>query len=157
MSLFSRIKWLTLVAFLLVLPGCGEPLPDGFPKLYPVSIQFIQEGEPVAEASVILMPQDDGKWAVGGATDANGIATFRTHGKHSGVPAGKYKVMIQKQDIVQKPTNIPGEFLYDSFDLIDPNFRSENTPLEIEVISGRNKFDPIDLGKSVRIQVPRIN
>jgi len=162
MPLFSKILRLSLVcSIVLCLAGCGgEPRPDGFPTLYPVSLQFMQEGEPVAEAAVVLLPQDGSKWSSGGATDSDGIATFRTHGKFSGVPAGRYKVMVTKQEVVPRGAAAPDPLgtyggPVDVYDLISPDFfQPDATPLEIEVVSGRNTFEPIDLGKKVRIRVP---
>ena len=163
MPLSSKILRLSLVCpivLCLAFVGCGgEPRPDGFPKLYPVSLTFIQEGEPVADAAVILLPQDDNRWSSGGATDANGVAVLRTHGRFLGVPVGKYKVMVTKQEIVPIGATTPDPLgaygLTNSYDLINPDFFNPNrTPFEIEVVSGRNQFEPIELGRKVRIRVP---
>jgi len=92
-----------------------------------------------------------------------GVATFRTHGKYVGVPAGKYKVMIQKCEVVPKGVKNPEPGAYgpvDIYDLVNPNyFKPDKTPFEIEVVADKkkNQFEPIDLGKKVRILVPPIN
>jgi len=159
--IFSKMSWLPLVAFVLVLPGCsGESKPDGFPKLYPVALTFVQEGEPLEGAAVILVPQSDSKWASGGFTDAKGIAVLKTHGKFAGVPAGAYKVRVQKQETGEVPTSIDSTGLTtygtaSSYDVVHPDyFLPDKTPLAIEVVEGKNNFEPFDLGKKARTIVP---
>jgi hypothetical protein len=166
MSVFSKISWLPLVAFMLVLTGCGgEPKPDGLPQLYPVSLKFVQEGEPIDGLAVVLMPQSDSKWASGGVTDANGVAVLRTHGKFVGAPAGAYKVRVQKQETsgeVSTTTDSTGLTTYGTpkmYDLVNPDyFHPDKTPFAIEVVDGKgkNNFEPFDLGKKVHILVPRM-
>ena len=159
-SIFPKRTWLPLVAFVLVLPGCGgEPKPDGFPKLHPVSLTFVQDGEPLEGASVILVPQSDSKWASGGITDAKGIAVLKTHGKFVGVPAGAYKVRIQKQETGEVPTSTDSTGLTTygtatSYDVVPPEyFLPDKTPFAIEVVAGKNNFE-FDLGKKARSLVP---
>ena len=158
---FPKTSWLSLVVFILVLPGCGgEPKPEGFPKLHPVSLTFIQDGEPLVGASIVLMPQSDSKWASGGFTDAKGVAVFKTHGKFVGVPAGTYKVRIQKQETEEASTatDSTGLTTYGTakaYDLVNPDYyHPDKTPFAIEVVDGKNNFEPIDLGKKARILVP---
>ena len=164
MLLFSKISRLPLmcsVIFLIILSGCGgEPKPDGFPTLYPVSLQFMQEGKPCAEASVGLVPQDGSKWATGGSTDSNGIVTFKTHGKFPGVPEGKYKIVISKHE--REESGPAPQSMYEAqktlevYDLIDPDYSiPEKTSLEIEIRPGKNSFDPFDLGKEIRQRVKK--
>jgi len=160
MSVLSKTSWLPLVAFILVITGCGgEPKPDGFPKLYPVSLKFVQEGEPLEGASVVLVPQSDSKWASGGITDAKGVVTLRTHGKFAGVPAGTYKVRIQKQETGEVPTSTDSTGLTTygtatAYDLVNPDyFLPDKTPFAIEVVAGKNNFE-FDLGKKAHILVP---
>jgi len=145
------------VVLCLVVAGCGgEPKPDGFPKLYPVSLKFIQEGEPCADTLVFLFPQEKSKWSSGGVTNSDGVAVLRTHGKFVGVPAGKYKLTVQKYETVSKGSQnseLGAPIKIEVYDIIDANYRDpDKTPLEIEVVSGKNKFEPFDLGKKIRIR-----
>ena len=160
MSNYSKILWLPSVVFMLVLSGCGgEPKPEGLPKLHPVSLKFIQEGEPVEGAAVVLVPQSDSKWASGGVTDAKGVAVLRTHGKFIGVPAGTYKVRVQKQETEAAPTTTDSTGLTTygiskAYDVVNPDyFHPDKTPLAIEVVNGKNNFEPFDLGKKARTLV----
>ena len=163
MLLFSKISRLPLmcsVIFLPLLSGCGgEPKPDGLPELYPVSLQFTQDGKPCAEASVSLVPQDGSKWATGGSTGSNGTVTFKTHGKFPGVPEGKYKIVISKYE--REKIGSESQSMYEVqreevYDLIDPDYSiPEKTTLEIEVRPGKNTFDPFELGKEIRSKVKK--
>jgi len=150
MPLSSKILRLSLVCpivLCLAFVGCGgEPRPDGFPKLYPVSITFVLDGVPSGGIAVFLNSQTS-PWPVAGSTDQDGVATFNTQGRFPGVPAGRYKVTVAK-------TEQEGETV---FDVINPDYgSSEKTPFEIEVIAGRNQFEPLDLGRRVRIARPQL-
>ena len=142
--------------FCLVLAGCsGEPKPDGLPKLYPVSLSFTQEGEPVKDASVRLVAVSESQtnWSVGGSTNATGTAALKTYGKYPGVPEGKYKIVISKYEREQIGN---AASMYDAhgentYDLIDPSFSSpQTTSLTVDVEPGKKSYDPIDLGKKIR-------
>ena len=156
-SRLTRLSILGLMVSYLVLSGCGgEPKPPGLPKLYPVSLKFIQDGAPCADASVVLIPEDGSKWPTGGATNADGVAVLRTYGKYPGAPVGKYKVMVSKQEVeplgtTSEPSPSPKVNVYH---LINPEYSSiVNTPFKIEVVAGKNEFELFDLGKKVRIRV----
>ncbi|MDO4587047.1 MAG: hypothetical protein Q4C95_07080 [Planctomycetia bacterium] len=90
-----------LVALLIglcVCPSCGgKKYPDGFPKVYPLKVKVIQAGAPLADASINFFAEDAtiSKWAVGGTTNAEGIAEIRTQ-NFPGCPAGKFKVVVKK-------------------------------------------------------------
>ena len=105
-----------LICFVLtfaLIAGCSEPLPDGFPKLYPATLTVTQEGEPVAEANVFLYSMDDPsfRWIVTGVTDSKGnaslgtLATTQIHKK--GVPTGKFKVTVNKSKSDEVPELSP--------------------------------------------------
>jgi len=146
-----------LSVFCLVTAGCSNSKPEGLPDLYPVTLKFVQEGAPCADASIILVPQDGNRWTTGGITDANGVAVFRTHGQYPGVPAGKYKVTASKveSELIGPPPKdsmmAPPQKVK-SYYLIDPEYSdSGKSPLLIEVVAGKNNFEPLDLGKKVRV------
>lgn len=137
--------------------GCSEPLPDGMPKLYPVTLEFQQKGTPISDASVRLVPQFNSQWAVGGSTDAKGRIQLKTHGKYPGVPAGKYKICVNKfENEGELPVIGEDTPPMKHFNLIDTPYTLPNqTPLEIEVVEGTNTFEPFDLGEPVRIELKK--
>ena len=154
-------------SILLILLFCGiavggfgcqrENRPPGMPNLYPTTVSVIQDGKPLAEAVVALIPEDAAnQWSSGGVTDARGQLTLMTYGQFRGVPAGKYKVCISKQELVGEldysdPASPRGS--QELFEVIDQVFKSEaTTTLEMEVSSrGKNNVS-FDVGKSVRIK-----
>lgn len=140
---------------LLTICGCSEPKPDGMPPLYGVTLQFHQEGAPLDEASVRLIPQSDNPWIVGGSTNAKGEVRLKTHGKYDGVPAGKYKISVNKF-VSEGELPKVGEYTppMKHFNLVETQYTSPiETPLEIEIVKGKNKFPPFDLGKAVRLEL----
>ncbi|MDR1958459.1 MAG: DUF4198 domain-containing protein [Planctomycetaceae bacterium] len=64
--------------------GCGEKTPEGMPALIKnASVTVIQDGKPLADAKVVLVPTNgSSRWTVGGQTDASGIAKLVTHGQY---------------------------------------------------------------------------
>jgi len=161
----QRILNSSLILFVLAfwVAGCtGSDRPDGLPELHSVVLEFNQAGTPLATASVRLIPQDTSNtWASGGTTDASGKAVLRTHGKFDGVPAGKYKVCVTKQEMSELQDMMPGgdspeppaSAAGKNYDLVDPQYSSPSkTPLEIEVTAGSNSYEPFDLGEAVRTE-----
>ena len=152
-QLFRFVNFCIIV--LLSICGCSEPRPDGMPPLRRVTLEFHQEGVPISEASVQLMPQFASQWSVGGSTNAKGQVELKTHGKYVGVPAGKYKICVNKSESEGELPEIgkvtaPMKFFY----LVETKYTlADQTPLEIEVGEGKNKFEPFDLGKAVRLEV----
>ena len=147
-SFFGFIVLLTMI-------GCSEERPDGMPPLYKVTLQFHQEGTPLGEASIRLIPQFDSPWTVGGSTNTKGEVRLKTHGKYDGVPAGKYKICVNK---FVSEGELPQIGVYTPpmkhFNFVEPQYtQSKETPLEIEVVKGKNKFQPFDLGKAVRLEL----
>jgi uncharacterized protein (DUF779 family) len=154
----KRFKGLyPLILLGLGLFGCCENRPDGLPKLYPVSLQFTQDGVPCGGASAHLVPQDEMLWAIGGSTDVTGTVVFKTHGKFAGVPAGKYKITVSK--IEREEVGSTPKSMYESqeivlYDLIDQVYSyPKMTPLEIEVVPGKKLSESFDLGKQIRVKV----
>lgn len=152
------MKHLSFTIFCAVLcgalVGCGKKLPDGLPNLLPCSVIVTQEGKPLSDAAVALVPQD-GKWSANGVSDANGIAKMYTSGQYEGVVAGKYKVCITKTEIIPgKPlpnsdTSEPDQ----SFTLVEPQYRDQKkTPLTVDIAEGTKEYK-VDAGKAVRTAI----
>lgn len=79
--------------------GCAQPQkPDGMPELYPCVVKLTQEGEPLADASILCLSDDPKliRWAVTGRADANGVAKIFTMGKFEGAPVGDFAVVVSK-------------------------------------------------------------
>jgi hypothetical protein len=155
----------------LTLCGCGgDQRPPGFPKLYPVSIKVIQEGSPLADASVSLRISDASMtWSIGGRTDERGIAILSTHGRFRGAPEGKFKVTVEKiinegeAEMLAAMSGVDAadERAYaaarrghqvNSFSYVNEEYNSFNTtPIEIE-INRKSREIEIDAGPAVKIR-----
>ena len=142
----------------IAVSGCGgAKMPPGMPKLYQVTCSVIQDGQPLADAVVSLIPEETGnQWSSGGVTDAKGQLKLVTYGQFPGVPAGQYKVCIAKQEFIGEmdfsdPASPKGN--RELFEVVDQVFKSGNTTtLQMEVSpKGKNHFD-FDVGKFVRIK-----
>jgi len=156
---------------LSVICGCSsEKRPVGMPPLHPCRVTIIQDGQPLADAMIRLHGTGSGtQWSSSGTTDANGVATLLTQGQFRGVPAGTYKVTVQKVETVSlatpeqlaalekakaenpqwyDPPNIRQEF----WQLVEEKYMLvESTPLEITVSKGQNN-ETLDVGKAVRVK-----
>ena len=95
---YSSLLLICLAATLLM-SGCGDGRPDGFPtKLFSCRIIVLDGEVPLKEASVSLIPENEQqKYSMIGLTDDKGVADIRTaqagyYG--NGVPEGTYKVLI---------------------------------------------------------------
>ena len=131
----------------LCFSGCAPSLPEGMPPIYPCSITLTQEGVPLEGASAALIPEDTTlTFVFAGATTSDGSVEMYSHGKHRGVPAGKYKLIVTKND-----HEIQNEKIWD-VSLVDVKYTKPDTsPLQVEIADKKNKFT-FELGKAVRIQ-----
>jgi hypothetical protein len=144
--------------FLAFLSGCGEKLPDGMPKLYPLTITVMQDGNPLADAEVSLFSAEgESTWSIGGTTGKQGRVAPFTHGRYSGVPAGKYKVCIFKVETVSNRKD--GEqddkrrVIPDEYDVVDTKLKNPAmTTLTLEVKQGKNDIT-LDTGKAIRKKI----
>ncbi|MCL2624324.1 MAG: hypothetical protein FWD31_11735, partial [Planctomycetaceae bacterium] len=90
---------LTIIPALLVFGGCTkENRPDDMPPLYPVTITFTLDGQPLAGALVNLHTEDKAveKWKTASYTASNVNIIIVTHGQFRGSPASKIKVCVKK-------------------------------------------------------------
>lgn len=79
--------------------GCGgQQAPSGFPALCPLIIAVQNNGQPVGQVSITLVPESASvSWGIAGQTSASGEGTIMTsQGTYSaqGCPAGKFKVVL---------------------------------------------------------------
>lgn len=140
--------------------GCGSApdRPENMPPLLPVQVKLLQDGTPLAGASVRLVPNGaSSSWYTGGTTNDQGIAEVHTHGKFSGAPAGKYKLVVTKFETpsatsstlenLNQPTSKDA-----TYDLVDPKFGNPSkTTLELEVTEGQADHE-FDLGPAVHVK-----
>ncbi|MDR1493714.1 MAG: carboxypeptidase-like regulatory domain-containing protein [Planctomycetaceae bacterium] len=163
---------LSILTYLCLFPlGCIQKLPPGIPTLYPAEITIIQDGKPLADASVVIINLTPSvNWSGGGNTNKNGVLKLKTMGQYHGVPLGKYKVSVQKieypGDIVL-PLNPPYEdkaamkeynrllkkYEDNTFQLVDNKFSLINTPLVFEV-TPQNLRITLDVSPAIRMKAP---
>lgn len=160
---------------LLIFAGCGEKLPDGMPPLYPVSIHLTYEdGTPMADTFLSFKPESGPRnWSVSATTDAKGNAEVRTHGRYKGMPAGKWKITLEKEKLEGIPDpGVPSpddpesvkkyeEWMKSSdkekiFSLVEDIYREKSTtPLAINVEKA-SSFN-FKAGKPCKILLPNRN
>ena len=157
-----RITSIIVGLSLLAALGCKkETLPDGMPKVNPITLVFTSDGStPLEGASITLVPENKEmtKWLAGGTTDEKGECVVRTLSRFNGAPAGKYKVIVQKTVIegggseeVSDQAGGGGGGSVKSFHLVGQKFRDPNTtPLEIDIVDGTNPKVTLDTEKPVR-------
>jgi len=100
-----------LIALVLSLTSCGKPA--NMPNLFPCTITVSDNGAPLADARVSMTDESNAlSLSINGITDSSGTAKMKTTYTNytgSGVPAGKYKVVIDKE-----PANVPPQKVDDS-------------------------------------------
>lgn len=99
------LELLCVVAICLSLSACGKTKPKGFPeKLVPVTVKVVNGDQPVEGVRVVCFGKIDQSLVCGGLTDTSGIATLLTDlggYSESGVPAGEYKLTLNKEVTVE--------------------------------------------------------
>lgn len=96
--LWGGVSAAAAVAMLLaVVPGCGYRRPP----LVRLEAHVTLDGEPVAGATVTLVPVGGGR-PVSGVTDEGGRLTFSTYGSRDGVPPGHYTAVVSKLVLTKK-------------------------------------------------------
>ncbi|MCL2744778.1 MAG: hypothetical protein FWE67_13095 [Planctomycetaceae bacterium] len=158
-------KLLLVIVLLSFVSGCGgQQRPDGFPKVFPVELTVMQEGKPLATASVSLQSPNT-KWAIGGATDDNGKVKLVTNG-YPGAPAGKYKVVIMKvfSEGMEERARISAEgggseesvaaankIKVTHYSFVKPEYNDiDKTPVEVEITESTKTLE-VDAGPAVKI------
>ena len=140
-----------LIVCILCSAGCsgGRAKPADMPPLFPGTFTFMQEGEPLVEANIIL--HSDTPWSVGGMTNERGEMRLVTNGYWEGAPAGTYKITVRK--VVFDINEATGDIIRQT-DVIENQFKREHTtPLEVEIGRGDNS-QTFDVGRAVSINVP---
>jgi hypothetical protein len=165
-KIMNRFSFFICMMFLFVcLLGCAQKTPDGMPKLYPTTITITLQGQPLADAGVLLTPVDtENIWVHGSRTNKQGTATILTHGQYNGVPLGKYKLCVSKTLVEGEPPLSDIELAQNPkqhqpppqkyFHEIPLEYNDSNTtPLELEINVTTNHFT-FDIPKRVKIEIP---
>ncbi|MDO5580243.1 MAG: carboxypeptidase-like regulatory domain-containing protein [Planctomycetia bacterium] len=149
----SALLFLLSVFILVYIGGCGEKLPEGLPKLVPVKITVIQDGNPLEGAVVSIVPVGDaGKWSFGGTSGADGSFNVLTHGKYPGMPQGKYKATVTKTIEIRPQLNESDPPPLYAL-VVDKKFGSKDkTPFVFDVPSTEGEIK-LDVGKAVKIEL----
>jgi len=151
--------------------GCGgPPRPAGMPPLFPCEITITQEGQPLENAFVQLVPEDGSSgWSIAGHTNANGVARILTHAQFPGAPEGTFKVLVSKTEhtlssLPPEPADVHSrewEQWYElaqnerlpKFAIVQPKYDDiRATPHSITITQGRNQAT-FDVGEPVRIEI----
>jgi hypothetical protein len=136
------MKRLLIISHLLfcvtLVAGCGPKRPPGLPNLVSCVLTFqYEDGSPVDNAMVSLSSDEESlrQWSIAGSTDSHGVAKISTNGEFVGAPAGKYKVVIRKVELVPTDKNDEyGEPIMDTYNLIAEEFTNAGkTPHSLEV------------------------
>ena len=150
MKKYRKFFCLTILLCLVTLVGCTPKAkkPPGMPDLYPLSIKVAyDDGTPVVDAMVRLVDTSH-SWVVGGTTDNQGNAIIRTQGEFPGAPAGNYKVVVSKVELVYGQGDPPP--ITDRFNLIEAKYTAiPTTDLTLEV-KPDTKSAELSVGKPVR-------
>ena len=128
------VECLVMLCAVCLLLGCsfGPPKPDGFPKdIVPCVLTFTQEGQPLSEAIISLVPdsEDARNWSAGGMTKGDGTVKVYTYGKWEGIPLGTYKIIVVKSTVEDRPGGREVVIHLVNTDLMD----AKTTPLTLEV------------------------
>ena len=172
MSIKHFLSFCLVLLFAVLLSGCAKKMPDGMPKLYPVSIAVTQDGTPLAGATVMLRYADPsaGTWAVTGRTEADGVAKLYTNG-YLGAPAGTFKVVLDKREhdglseeervaeiaklqAAQTGAVVPDALLQagTKWSYVNPEYNDPaKTPLEVEITSSTKRLS-VDGGPAVKVR-----
>ncbi len=134
-----------------------QQYPEDLPKLYPLELTFLQEGKPLSEATVTLLPEPPaGKWVAGGMTDASGKIHLKTQGAYPGVVLGNHRIVVSKVELDMssvKMTEYGPSSRPDSYHLVDPSYSDPGTTSLSIQVEKNTKSAKFDLGGAVRVKI----
>jgi len=146
----------------LLCSACGS----GRPALQRVSGTVTLDGQPLEGAGVSLAPMTgtNGKLPYGrpsfGVTDSQGKFRLGTYGDADGVPAGKYRVLIKKWEIVGEPPKESAQqsSMHTRYRWITPKDASNpaTSEMEVEVTSQGMQPNQFDLKSSPATEIEEI-
>lgn len=148
----NRIGVFVVVCLAFVMMGCGG---SGRPRLAKATGTVHLDGKPLegAQVAFVMVTEAKSKYQrpSSAITDAQGKFTPQTYGKDDGLPVGKYKVGVQKRELMgQLPKNFdaedPSKFNL-KYKWITPMSAAQpdSSGIVVEVTSSGMKPDVIDL------------
>ncbi|MDR3234677.1 MAG: hypothetical protein LBT46_13630 [Planctomycetaceae bacterium] len=165
----KHLTTITLLIVTLMLFGCGQKLPDGMPKLYPVTITIIQDGKPLAGASVALAPKNvtaGQRYTAGAVTNTSGQAVIQTLSKYRGAVPGEYQITVLKTEFEVTPLDaaergvpkgmdkdnpsLPKESI-EGYYTVDMKYGTVSTSPESITVEQKTNRKTSDVGKAVRL------
>lgn len=156
----SRLGSIAIVCLGWVMLGCGG---DGRPRLVKASGTVQLDGKPLEGAQVAMVLVTDAKSKYqrpsSAMTDAQGKFTPQTYGKDDGLPVGKYKVGVQKRELIgQLPKDFdsenPGKYNL-KYKWITPMSagQPDSSGIVVEVTSSGMKPEIIELKSAAQPEV----
>lgn len=135
------IALVLLMAAVCSVAGCSQ---SDRVKVHPVEGQLSWNGQPLANAFVILHPVDKSDPRVLSAraqTDAAGKFQLTTYENGDGAAAGEYKVTVEYYQLKQNGSSFePGPNV-----MPDKIARPDLTDIKVRVAEGKNTLEPISL------------
>ncbi len=143
----KAMRWSCVLAAVVVL-GCAKGGDPNRPQTYPATGTVTYNGQPVSEATVLLISTTSGGRGASGMTDASGNFTLTTFEAGDGALPGSYKVRITKTIVEDAPAEpgeptAPGEEpnMGTQKDLIPAKYKDPNeSGLTADVKEGPNTF-----------------
>jgi hypothetical protein len=133
----NLIPFFVVLFSVVLIAGCGQSRPPGFPKLYDCALTFqFEDGSPVDGAMVSLSPETAAlaQWSIAGGTASSGTVKFYTNGDFAGAPAGKFKVLIRKTEVFESGRSADGYPFNDVRPLLNEKYDNlDSTPFSLEI------------------------
>ncbi len=130
-------RFLPFAIVLGTLAGCGQPTVSMSNPVPVAGTLKTADGKPVANVRVMLLTVNTQAGA-NGTTDAAGNFKLGTYDNKEGAIPGKYRVQVTP---ILKGDKAETELSYKSLKTLPPRFVADDSPLEVEVASGK----PLDI------------
>jgi len=141
---FVRTATAVLLFLAELFVGCSS---EDRLKVYPVEGQITFNGQPLANALVVLHPKDTSNpklLAARGQTDAAGTFKVSTYDSQDGAPVGSYAVTVEYYQLLDKGNGgfEPGP------NVLPPRLASpQTTDIVVEVAANPNKLPPVEVSR----------
>ena len=136
---FLAVATLAIASLLIATSGCG----DGVTRIptHKAQGQVLWEGKPLANAFVVLHPENPELVPAQASTDGAGNFTLTTFDTGDGAPAGDYKLTVAfYQPINQGGSLVPGP------NVMPPKYSdASSTELRVSIKEGENQLPPVTL------------
>jgi hypothetical protein len=123
-----------LVMALLALAGCGEPKVSMSDPVPVSGTLKTADGKPVGNVRILLLPMNTSAGA-NAVTDASGGFKLATYDSKEGAIPGKYRVQLA---LVLKGDKAETDKSQASLKTLPPKYVADDSPLEVEISSGKS-------------------